>query len=258
VNVASFDSRIEALDITLFSHIPSQTTDADKRSLLAAQACARGRSDGYVYLEIGSHLGRSIQTHLQDPRCKKIYSIDKRPVVQPDDRGPTYEYPDNSTERMIRLLTAIDPQGVSKIECFDQDASSIPPSRLLLPPDLCFVDGEHTASAVFADFDFCLSVCARGATIVFHDAPIVFRGLRSAVSSLRKRRREFSSHALSDAIYVICLDASTVRTGLSRFVAQGRKDDLWSPRNDLRLLKWRALTVKRRASNLATKLLGRS
>ncbi len=258
MNAGPIDARVLALDTSLFSRIPSQTTDADKRSLLAVQACVRESVDPYVYLEIGSHLGGSIQTHLQDPRCRKIYSIDKRPSAQPDDRGPTFEYPENSTERMIRLLTAIDPQGVAKIECFDQDARSIPPSAILQAPDLCFIDGEHTAAAVVSDFEFCLKVCATGATIVFHDAPIIFRGLRSVVSSLKKSQRDFSSHALSDAVYVICLDRSAVRAALTRFAAQTRKDDLWSRRNDLRLLKWRAVALKERASTLATRLMGGS
>src|ERR1700680_2558613 len=93
-----FDGRIEGLAITLFSQIPSQTTDADKRSLLAAQVCTRECIDRYVYLDIGSHFGGSIHQHLLDPKCRKIYSIDKRPETQPDERGPLYEYPGNSTE----------------------------------------------------------------------------------------------------------------------------------------------------------------
>lgn len=252
---SSVSSRIGALDITLFSQIPSQTTEADRRSLLAAQFCTRECVDGYVYLEIGSHLGGSIQPHLLDPRCKKIYSIDKRPPSQPDDRGPIYEYPDNSTERMLSLLAAVDPQQVTKVECIDGDTKSIPPSRIHHAPDLCFIDGEHTSAAVVSDFDFCLKVCAAGATIAFHDAQTVFRGLRSLVSKLRRSKREFSSHALSDVVYVVCLDKGMVRTGLAKFSAQTREDDLWSPRNDLRLLKWRATAFKERTSGFASRLL---
>ena len=87
MNVKGFEDRLAGLDISLFSQIPSQTTDADKRSLLAAQVTTRDSPDGYVYLEIGSHLGGSIQPHLLDPKCNKIYSIDKRPSVQPNERG---------------------------------------------------------------------------------------------------------------------------------------------------------------------------
>jgi hypothetical protein len=254
---SSIEERIKNLDIALFARIPSQTTDADRKSLLAVQDCARECVGGYIYLEIGSHLGGSIQPHLLDPKCRWIYSIDKRPASQPDERGPSFEYPDNSTERMRALLAGIDPDGVKKIECIDGDTRFIPASTISRAPNLCFIDGEHTPAAVVADVDFCLKVCAVDATIVFHDAQTVFRGLRSVVARLRRAGRRFSSHAFLDMVYVICLDESPVRNGLARFVAQARKDDLWSKRNDLRLMKWRAEALKERASILGMRLLGR-
>jgi hypothetical protein len=254
----SFKERIKRLDITLFERIVSQTTDADKKSLLAIQLCARECKEGYVYLEIGSHLGGSIQPHLVDPKCKWIYSIDKRPSSQPDERGPICEYPDNSTERMRALLAGIDPDGVKKIECIDADAKCIARSVISRAPNLCFIDGEHTPAAVVADFDFCLKVCAVGATIVFHDSQIVFRGLRSVISGIKREGRQFSTHALSEVVYVICLDKSVIPRRLAKFSSLSREDDLWSPRNDLRLLKWRAIALKKRASALRTRLLGRT
>ncbi len=247
MNVKGFEDRVASLDISLFSQIPSQTTDADKRSLLAAQVTTRDSPDGYVYLEIGSHLGGSIQPHLLDPKCNKIYSIDKRPSVQPDERGRQFEYRDNSTERMLSLLAAIDSVAVQKITCFDDDSRSIPPSYIGSRPNLCFIDGEHTPAAVVADFDFCLSVCAPGATIMFHDAQIVFRGLRSVVARLKRLGRRFSAHALSDALYVLCLDDSAVSAKLIGFSSLVRKDDLSSLSNDVRLLKWR---LRHQASNI--------
>jgi hypothetical protein len=247
---ARFDRRIEGLDISLFSQILSETSDGDKRSLLAAQVCTRVCIDRYVYLEIGSHLGGSIQPHLLDPKCRKIYSIDKRPPAQPDERGPMYKYLGNSTERMLSLLEKIDPEEVKKIECIDADTKSISPSCIHDAPNLCFIDGEHTPAAVLADFDFCLKVCAVGATIVFHDAQIVFRGLRSVVSKLKKAKREFSQHALSDAVYVICLGGSLIPTKLATFTSQAREDDLSSLRNDLQLLRWRAQSFAENAKKL--------
>ncbi len=243
---AGFDQRIKNLDLTLFSQIPSQTTDNDRRSLLTAQVSTRDCMDQYVYLEIGSHLGGSIQPHLLDPKCRKIYSVDKRPAAQRDERGSMYEYPDNSTERMLSLLARIDPVGVGKVECIDGDTKSISPSCINDAPNLCFIDGEHTPAAVLADFDFCLKVCAVGASIVFHDAQIVFRGLRSVVSELKRAGREFSPRALSDAVYVIQLDAGPIPAKLARFSSQAREDDLWSPRNYLRLLRWRAESLARK------------
>lgn len=251
----SLDKKVQALDLTLFSQIPSQTTDADRRSLLAIQACARERRDGYIYLEIGSHLGGSIQPHLQDPRCKQIYSIDKRPLAQPDERGPTFEYPNNTTQRMLALLAAIDSEKVTKIECIDGDTKDISPSLIQHAPNLCFIDGEHTPTSVVADFDFCRKVCSPDATIIFHDAQIVFRGLRSVVSKLRMAKSEFSSYAMYDAVYVICLNAIGISNRLARYAAQIRRDDLWSPKNDLRLLKWRIASFRGHASSLAQTLL---
>lgn len=251
---ARFEDRVRRLDSTLFSGILSQTTDDVKKSLLATQASVRDSIEEYVYLEIGSHLGGSIQPHLLDPKCKKIYSIDKRPPRQPDERGSMFEYPGNSTERMLSLLAAVNPVGIAKIECIDGDSRCISPSCIRFPPNLCFIDGEHTPAAVVADFDFCLKVCSPGAAIVFHDAQIVFRGLRSVVSRLVKARRKFSSHALSDAVYVICLDESQIPARLAQFSSQAREDDLWSRKNDMRLLKWRAIALNHRASILAKRL----
>ena len=248
MNEPEFDGRIERLDLTLFSRIQSQTSESDRKSLLAIQACTRECVEEYVCLEIGSHLGGSIQPHLLDPKCKKIYSIDKRPLSQPDERGSVYEYPQNSTERMLSLLTAISLEKVKKIESIDGDVKFISPSRISTAPNLCFIDGEHTRAAVVTDFEFCLRVSAAGATFVFHDAQIVFRGLRSVVSRLWTAGRRFSGHALSDAVYAFCLDQSPIPARLAKFSSQAREDDLWSPRSDLRLLKWRALALKERAS----------
>jgi len=76
----NFESMISTLDINLFNEISSETSPADKFSLLAIQNALRQRKRSYVYLEIGSHLGGTIQPHLMDPQCQKIYSIDKRPL----------------------------------------------------------------------------------------------------------------------------------------------------------------------------------
>jgi hypothetical protein len=75
-------------------------------------------------------------------------------------------------------------------------------------------------------------------------------GLRSVVARLKRLRKKFSTHALSDMIYVICLDGSLLPARLDKFPSQAREDDLWSLRNDLRLLKWRALAFRERASRL--------
>jgi hypothetical protein len=247
---APFDARVEHLDTTLFARILSQTTEADRKSLLAVQRCVREGQE-YVYLEIGSYLGGSIQPHLLDPRCKKIYSIDKRQLLSPDERSEAPGYPANSKEHMISLLTALDPESIAKIDCIDGDTGSLSPTRISDRPNLCFIDGEHTARAVAADFDFCLRVCTASGTIVFHDSEIVFRGLRSVISKLKRERRLFSTRALSDVVYVVCLGDSDISGRLAKFHSLEREDNLWSVRNDLRLLKWRATGIRDRALRVA-------
>ena len=61
---------------------PSRT--AGRCSRLHAAVAERGP---FRYLEIGSHLGGSLQALVADPRCMEIVSIDTRPDSQPDDRG---------------------------------------------------------------------------------------------------------------------------------------------------------------------------
>ena len=63
VSAEAHDS-IDALDLRVFDRVPSQTTADDRRSLLAVQRAVARHFGEYCYLEIGSHLGGSIQTHL--------------------------------------------------------------------------------------------------------------------------------------------------------------------------------------------------
>ena len=99
VNVAApadFSERLASLDVGLFHAIFTQSSDRDRRSWLAVQRSVR-RPAGYVYLEVGSHLGGSIQQHLLDPWCRQIISIDKRPLSQHDDRDGGRTFQDQGT-----------------------------------------------------------------------------------------------------------------------------------------------------------------
>jgi hypothetical protein len=206
---ADAEKMIESLDLGLFANAFSQTSDYDRKSLLAAQRVVRRLRGDYVYLEIGSYLGGTIQPHLVDPRCKRIYSIDKRPPQQPDERSAAIEYQDNSSARMLQILGAIAPDQVSKITCFDNDARDINPALVSPRPDLCFIDGEHTAKAASADFEFCMSVCAPGAVICFHDAHIVHKGLKQIKRDLASRSVKFKAGILG-LVYVIALGDTPV------------------------------------------------
>ena len=199
-----FENAIAGLDISLFSAIESQSTDDDKRSLLACQLAVRELRDPYTYLEIGSYLGGSIQPYLLDPRCKRIYSIDKRPAKQPDERGIDYIYENNSTARMMANLESV--SSTSKVTTIDGDASMIDPAAIETPVDLCFIDGEHTDRAVFADFRFCLNVLGESGAIVFHDSMITYNGIAECIRYLESQGIQHRAYSLPSIVFVIELN----------------------------------------------------
>ena len=205
--------QVERLSVELFAAIPSQTSEADRRSLLGVQRATARRHGAFAYLEIGSHLGGSIQPYLLDPRCTAIYSIDSRPTEQPDDRVSGYvaRYPGNSTARMLGLLREVDPGQVSKLRCFDADASGVDPAQIEPRPNVAFIDGEHTRKAVLSDFAFCRSVLAEGGTIVFDDLPIVYAAVVEICRSLRHSGAEAVMTRLEGKIFAIFFDEAMVR-----------------------------------------------
>lgn len=203
-----FDERLDALDLTLFDAIESQTGEGDRRSLLAVQRAVRGLvgGAGYRYLEIGSHLGGSIQPHLLDPRCASITSIDKRPPSQPDERGVSFAYEGNSTARMLDLLRAVAP--TDKVATIDASAPEIDPTTLGEPVQLCFIDGEHTDRAAEADFDLCLRALDGAGAIVFHDAAITYRAIAACLD--RVAHRDPVAYVLPEMVFVVELGGFAV------------------------------------------------
>jgi hypothetical protein len=175
--------RLNRLDVSLFDAIESQTSPQDRRSLLALNAATADALGSFVYLEIGSHKGGSLQVLAADDRCRKIISIDPRPEWQPDDRPGVAgaAYPGNSTEEMLRLLAAVPGADVGKIDTIELGTDSINP-EVLERPDLCFVDGEHTHAATLRDGRFCRTVLRGRGMIAFHDfwivVPAILRFLR--------------------------------------------------------------------------------
>lgn len=206
---SAFAGRLARLDLSLFDGIPSQTSENDRRSLLALQEAVRSRGP-YAYLEIGSHLGGTIQPFLPDASCTHVFSIDRRPLSQPDERGPVYDYPANSTAHMLSLLGELSPGGVAKVRCWDADARDVDPAAVLPRPALCFVDGEHTDRAVRSDAAFCLRVLAGSGVLAFHDAPVVYNGLFEVVEELGRGGTPFVAYHLPDTVFVIELGDVTV------------------------------------------------
>ena len=199
----TFEEAISGLDLKLFEKIDSQSTEADKRSLLAIQQAVRGIRPGYRYLEIGSYLGGSIQPHLLDDKCSGIVSLDKRPVQQPDARGFDYTYLNNSTARMLEMLKAVAPDRMEKITTIDGDSGSVDPISIGEKIDLCFIDGEHTDRAVLSDFKFCLKALGDDGCIAFHDAQITYNGLADCVRFLEDSGRAFRAYPLPHFVFVV-------------------------------------------------------
>jgi Methyltransferase domain len=209
--MANLEDTIASLDVRLFDAVPSQTCREDRESLLRLQRCIR-RTGSYVYLEIGSHLGGTLQPHLVDSRCSAIYSIDKRPLEQPDELLGVCHYPENSTKRMLSGLQQAFPEApVKKIKTFDADARELDPRTFIPKPDFCFIDGEHTDQAVCSDFDFCLKACNRNGIIGFHDANFVVGGLAHIKRQLTKHRIVFRGILLPKNVYVILLNDAIQR-----------------------------------------------
>jgi methyltransferase family protein len=197
-------ARVAALDTTLFGAIESQTTEHDRRSLLALHAAVADRGP-FRYLEIGSHLGGSLQALVADPRCMEIVSIDTRPESQPDDRGEVFHYDANSTERMLRLLGKVPGADLSKILTFEEGTDVLSPSALPGTPALCLIDGEHTKEAALRDARFCLEALGDTGIIAFHDSNVVQPAIDDFVRSLGGRTH--AAFQLPDSVAVVQVGA---------------------------------------------------
>jgi hypothetical protein len=202
--MTSFETQLATLDLALFEKIHSQTTDDDRRSILACQKSAGDiAGSGFTFLEIGSYQGGSLQPFLVDPKCKKIISIDKRPKVSPDARGIDVVYLDNTTAKMLERLKDIYPSGISKIECIDADVNEIDVNDISDKPHICFIDGEHTDDATWRDFQFCYSVMAENGIILFHDAMIIYNSIIRIIDFLKERGVKFRAYNLPSVMFVI-------------------------------------------------------
>lgn len=206
----SFEVRLDALDLSLFDAIESQSSAWDRRSLLACQTAIRERLGSYVYLEIGSHLGGSLQTHVMDPRCARIYSIDPRPRWQPDARGVDFPYPDNSTGSMMEALGRVSAEGAARVVTYDAGTTAIDPTGLVPTPHVCLIDGEHTDAALMRDFAFCRAAMPGGGLILCHDTPVVYNGLSAIIETLDADGTPYDAALLPDTILAIDLGPTGV------------------------------------------------
>jgi hypothetical protein len=220
------EDRLHALDLGLLGHIESQTYDDDRRSLLALHCACRDLFGSFAYLEIGSHLGGSLQALIADPACEQIVSIDPRPVLFPDGMSTTIEYPDNSTERMLKLLRTVPGANMDKLVTIESDTSRLVSGDIPHRPRMCFIDGEHTNPTALRDAEFCLSVLRLPGVIVFHDNLIV----GGAIGRFLRRTRGLG-YLLRDSVFVVELGGEEVfRHPLVQRVARSPAQWIWANR----------------------------
>ena len=204
------ESRIDRLDVTLFQTIDGQTSEDDRRSLLALQSAYRQWKDRYTLLEIGSYQGGSLQTFVADPACVEIISIDPRPALVPDERGSEWNYSHVSADDMRARLAAVPGADLAKLRCITAGTDTVRATDIGGRPDCCFLDGEHTDEAVLRDARFCLEACGADCVMVFHDANIIYNGLRTFVTELAAGGRPFRAYNLPSTVFVIELGNCTL------------------------------------------------
>src|SRR4051794_9268432 len=179
---ADLAMRVDRLDVDLFSAVESQTTDSDRRSLLALHSAVASKRPSFSYLEVGSYLGGSLQALIRDRRCAHVMSIDTRTREAPDKRLRMWSYEDNSTTRMLELLSTVPDGDLGKISTFMVRTDELRIDDLPARPDYCFIDGEHTDHAALRDARFCAEALAdAGGVIAFHDYSMVGPAIRTFV-----------------------------------------------------------------------------
>lgn len=164
---------IETLDIAVFQ-VETHSTLDDRASFLRVQALARSVFGRYIYLEVGSHVGGSLFPHLIDPACEAAVSVDPRPATLPDERAELIPYPENSTARMIAILSErLPPSAMAKLTTIESDVSDVHPEAVEPKATLTFIDGVHTNTSCFSDFVGVLQLMKPDCIVCFHDANLI-------------------------------------------------------------------------------------
>jgi hypothetical protein len=227
---------IGTLDIAVFQ-VETQSTVNDRASFLRVQNLARSMLGRYVYLEVGSHIGGSLLPHLIDPACEAALSVDPRPAALPDERAEFIRYPQNSTARMIAVLSERLPRSaMAKLTTIESDVSALAPGAVELKATLAFIDGVHTNRACFSDFIGVLALTQPDCVICFHDANLIADAIVNAERFLDHLGVAHETVFLPDTVAVMGLGrlASAVQDelqphGLDRATYLERSQrELWS------------------------------
>lgn len=184
------------------------------RVLIRVQELVSARG-AYSYVEIGSYLGRSLQSHLQDEDCARALSIDLRPDVTPDERGALGMYSGITADDMIEGLRRICSEGdLTKLEAATATSDILRGRDERF--DLALIDGEHTNTAAFRDFLNVLGVMEPEGVICFDDTTLVYAGISNALAVLEERGIQHAYAFCKGGITVIALgpDAGAFIGGL--------------------------------------------
>lgn len=179
MSTPTHEDLIEQLDSSVF-RVRSQTSSEDKTSLLRIHRLMRSRKVSYTYLEIGSYMGGTLLPHVNDARCRRVISIDKRPDAQPDERGQMFEYVHMNTNIMFDAIRPfVSLAELQKVTAIDADASQVSPYTIGDAIDLALIDGEHTNVAAYSDFFSVLPNLASDALVAFHDTNLVSDAIKN-------------------------------------------------------------------------------
>jgi hypothetical protein len=231
----NLEELVKTLDIRVFK-VTTETSDADRVSLLRLQNLVADARPGYRYLEIGSHLGGSIFPHFVDARCASIVSVDPRPPSQPDERGKTFDYEGNSSARMIEVLSvAAGENAANKVRVIDQDIMEVSPAEVGQGIHFTLIDAEHTNRAAFRDFTCALRMIESNAIIAFHDSNLLVDALWNIEAFLSFIGRAHRGFYLPDVIYAVAfgnlIDTATAALGAYCLDPEGfyrsSKSSLW-------------------------------
>lgn len=204
---------IETLDIAVFQ-VETHSTLNDRFSFLRVQNLARSVLGRYVYLEVGSHVGGSLFPLLVDPACEAAVSVDPRPEALADERAELIHYPQNSTARMIAVLSErLPPAIMAKLTTIDSDVSTVRPEAVEPKATLVFIDAVHTNRACFSDFVGVLQLTRPDCIIYFHDANLIADAIVNAERLLDHLGVAHETVFLPDTVAVMGLGrhASPVR-----------------------------------------------
>jgi SAM-dependent methyltransferase len=198
---------IAALDIDVF-RVNTQTSSRDRTSLLRVQNLARSMPGGYVYLEVGSHLGGSLFPHLIDSACTAAISIDPRFLAQPDERAEIFPSEDNSTAQMMAVLSAqLPPDTLAKLVTIDSDVSDLQSGALETKATLALIDGKHTNAACFSDFVGLMPLMNTDCIVSFHDSNLIADAICNAERFLEHLGIRYKTVFLPDTVAVMGLGA---------------------------------------------------